>query len=305
MDQSANTPEPDATDPRSTPTPAADDLDHHELEDEGPLPDLDPLSEARVRALLAAASDPGPMPGDVAARIEAALAEEARLRVDPAPTRAIDLDDAVLIPLIRRRQRPRPLLAVAAAAAAAAVVAVGASALHLTKRPNVAAALGDTTMTATSPTPTGSASLGDRGATIGTPGPVPSSLLPTGSVPVSPLPGPTNANLHIQVSATAYDAASLPTLARRLVSHPVPALPPLAAEAPHLGPVATETGLTSCLGALGVPTNQPVHADLAFFDGRPAVVIVSSSASGDTAYVVGRTCSTGDAHVLHPATPVP
>lgn len=338
MDQSANTPEPDssassdssdsmnhsdeprpttALSPDPTPTPEAPpapdgavDLDHRELEDEGPLPELDPLSEARVRALLAAAAATGPMPHDVSARIEAALADEARLRVDPAPTRAVDLDDAVLTPLIRQRQRPRPFLAVAAVAAATAVVAVGASALHQTKRPNVAAALGDTTVTMTSgvptsPTPTGTSSLGDDGAAVRTPTPVPPSLRPPSTLPASPLPGPTNRNLHIQASTTAYDATSLPTLARHLLSQPGTALPPLAAEAPHLGPVATETGLTSCLDALGIPTNQPVHADLAFFDGKPAVVIVASSAGGDTAYVVARTCSAGDAQVLHPATPVP
>lgn len=303
VDLSANTPDPDFEDamsrphapngPTSDPTigppeaPVApptgqgahelalDELESHELE--GPEPPLEPAAEAHVRALLAAAPDPGPMPAELAGRIETVLADEARLRVDPAPARATDPDQAVLVPLVRRHQRPRPLLAVAAVAAAAAVVVVGASSLRLAQRPDVTALLGGSS----SPVPTASATPDHADA-----------------------PGDDPA-LHIQLSETAYDAANLPRLARELLASPGAPIGDLAAESPYIGPIATEIGMTACLDALGIPTKEPVHADLAFFEGAPAVVIVASSTDGDTAWVVRRSCMRGDAAVIRGATPVP
>jgi hypothetical protein len=224
-----------------------------------------------VRALLAAAPDPGPMPAELADRVGTALADEARLRVDPAPIRVTDPDQAVLVPLVRRHPRPRPLLAVAAVAAAAAVVVVGATSLRLAQRPDVTALLGGSSASVTTASGTP-----DR-----TPG------------------------LHIQLSETAYDAANLPVLGRELLTHPSAPIRELAAESPYIGPIATDVGMTACLDALGIPTTEPVHADLAFYEGAPAVVIVASSLKGDTAYVVKRSCTRGDAAVIRGATPVP
>ena len=295
MDLSANTPDPDFEDPISRPrapngpttgppeAPVApptgqgapeleqDGLEPDELE--RPEPHLEPAAEAHVRALLAAAPDPGPMPAELAGRIETVLADEARLRVDPAPARATDPDQAVLVPLARRPQRPRPLLAVAAVAAAAAVVVVGASSLRLAQRPDVTALLGGS-----------------------------SSPVPAASATPDPADEPA---LHIQLSETAYDAANLPRLARELLASPGAPIGDLAAESPYIGPIATEIGMTACLDALGIPTKEPVHADLAFYEGAPAVVIVASSTDGDTAWVVRRSCTRGDAAVIRGATPVP
>ncbi|NUR16602.1 MAG: hypothetical protein HOQ13_09860, partial [Dermatophilaceae bacterium] len=120
MDESAHIPDHDQID------------DPDELE-QGPEPRLDPAVAAQVTALLAAAPDPGPMPADVEARISAALADVARLRVDPGPLLAAgQVDEAAhgeglstdsnVVAMPTRASRPRPIYLVAAVAAAAAVV---------------------------------------------------------------------------------------------------------------------------------------------------------------------------------------
>lgn len=295
MDESAHTPEHDrpTNDPReagSVPTPALRPgaaADEHEIEDEGPAPHLDPEVEARVQALLAEASDPGPMPDAVADRISTALLDAARLRVDPGPLAlgsagASDAADAghtggTVLAMPPRANRPKPIYLAAAVAAAAAVVAVGASALHLTKRPNGAAVVGDTYT----------------------------------STPASPTPAPTTSGgLHIQLSSTAYDAANLAAEARRLLDAPGQPIRDLAAEAPSIGPIATPIGLESCLEAIGAldassPAPEAVSADVATYDGRPAVVVVVTRSGASTAWAVERSCTTGSPGVLKDATPVP
>jgi hypothetical protein len=48
-----------------------------------------------------------------------------------------------------------------------------------------------------------------------------------------------------------------------------------------------------------------VRADVAFYQGRPAVVILATTHGMTTAYVVGRQCSLADAALMRTATPVP
>lgn len=266
--------------------------DHDHLGDldafgHGPEPRLDPAVEAQVTALLAAAPDPGPMPADVEARISAALADVARLRVDPGPLlenrRGEDATHAGapatggnVVAMPTRADRPKPVYLVAAVAAAAAVVAVGASALHVTKRPNGAAIVGDTRS--------------------------PSATTTAG--------GPATGGLHIQLSTTAYDDGNLATKARALLDRPGQPLRELAAESPTIGPIGTPIGLEACLEAIGAlgasnPTPDAVSADLATFDGRPAVVVVVTRGGSSTAWAVERSCNTGTPGVLKGATPVP
>ncbi|GAB3873655.1 hypothetical protein [Terrabacter terrigena] len=265
-----------------------DDIDHIDHIDGGTEPRLDPTVEARVTALLAAAPDPGPMPDDVEARISAALADVARLRVDPGPLldasgRAdagnpdVAAGEGNVVPLTPRAGRPKPIYLAAAVAAAAAVVAVGASALHVTKRPNGAAIVGDTRSS-------------------------------TSQAPASG--GSTNGGLHIQLSTTAYDSVSLAAKARALLDHPDQPLRDLAAESPSIGPIGTAIGLEACLEAIGAldastPSPEAVSADLATYDGRPAVVVVVTRGGASTAWAVERSCSTGTPGVLKGATPVP
>lgn len=233
----------------------------------------DPVVQARIRELLAAAPDPGPLPEHVTQRIESLLSDEVALRVDPGPlaqqaqqTQA-ERDRAVLAPLIRQRQRPRPLFALAAVAAAAAVVAVGGSALHLNKQTN------------------GAASLGDASAIIAT--------------PTAP------SNLHIQLSSTNYTAADLPAQARTMLTRPDTPSQVLAAEAPTLGPIATEEGLGACLTAHSLPTDVPVHVDVASYEEKPAAIIVVTEDGRSTVRVVERTCTTGNPATVAQSTAVP
>ena len=264
------------TDPEHpTPPPPADTAS--ELD-----PELDPEVDARVSALLAEAPGSGPMPADVATRIQLALADEARLRVgrgplphaggEPVADMAGRAGGVVRLP---GRRRPRPWVALAAVAAAAAVVAVGASALQATMRPNPAAVV-----------------VGDT-STVG-----PAATSPP------PAPAPAVTKPHLQLSTTDYTEGTFAAQARALLDDPATALPDLAAESPSLGPIATPVGLASCLGALGAGTGA-VTADLATFDGRPAAIIVVTDGGTSTAYAVERNCSPGNVTALAGATPVP
>ncbi|MFC7596133.1 hypothetical protein ACFQU3_12490 [Terrabacter sp. GCM10028922] len=297
MDESAHTPDHDRptgdpaeqeTLPTVAPRPGI--ADEPEIEDAGPEPHLDPEVEARVQALLAEASDPGPMPDAVADRISTALLDAARLRVDPGPlvpgapgsstvsdTHSTGHTGGSVLAMPSRADRPKPIYLAAAIAAAAAVVAVGASALHVTKRPN------------------GAAVVGDR--------------FTSGSTRPTPAPS-TNGGLHIQLSTTAYDETNLASEARQLLEHPGQPIRDLAAEAPSIGPIATPIGLESCLEAIGAldaasPAPEAVSADLATYDGRPAVVVVVTRSGVSTAWAVERSCTTGSPGVLKDATPVP
>ena len=291
MDESANTPEPDqplAIPDRRHPTAPAATAPGHEIEDEGPEPHIDAHLDARVRDLLADAPDPGPMPDEVSERISRALLDAARLRVDPGPLARSSPDSGAgpgggtVLAMPSRAARPKPIYLAAAVAAAAAVVAVGASALHVTKRPNGAAVVGDTYSSGASAAP---ASAPSR-------------------------PPATTSGLHIQLSTTAYSGRNLAAQARALLDHPGQPIRDLAAESPAIGPIATPNGLESCLGAIGAldgADSAPgaVSADLATFDGHPAVVVVVTRAGVSTAWAVERSCTTGAPGVLEGATPVP
>ncbi len=236
---------------------------------------LDPVVEAQVRDLLANTPDPGPMPTAVTGRIQSALADENRLRLARGPLAGQDPDADVLAPLIRQRQRPTPWLAVAAVAAAAAVVAVGGSALHLTKdtHTNPVAVVGGTSTPGTTTGPTSS-------------------------------PG-TAATVHLQQSGTDYEPTTFAKQVRALLAHPGAQLTSSPALEPALGPVATSTGLTACLEALGEFPPYEATADLALYDGMPAAVIGVHRDGRTTAYAVRRDCRPGDAMILRDATRVP
>lgn len=272
--------------------------------DAGPEPVLDPEIEARITALLAAplAGDPsdpshtdsthpshtdstdpartdgpGPMPARFADRIAEALADEARLRVDPGPLTAAQRSSTTAPhhAFSRPRPRSRTWLAVASVAAAAAVVAVGGSALHLNKRPSGVAAVQDSLTGSPTATPT----------------------------PGAPAPGA--ARLHIQLSTTAYDGANLETKAADLLARPAAPLKPLDAESPSVGPIGTQIGLSSCLEALGVSDPTAVSADLATYRGNPAAVVVVTRDSTSEVWVVERSCRPGAPGIIRTATSLP
>ena len=247
-----------------------------------PLDDLHPDVEAQVRALLAEAAVPA-MPLDVEARVRAALdAERGRDRaaeVPGLPRRLPASRHDLHPPLAARARRSRPLLAAAAVAAAVAVVGGGLGALQLANRPS-----------------------GSAVAVVAAPSGTSSGTAPP--EPVSTGPRSTGPRIHIQLSRTAYDASTLAASARALLSHPGTPILEGAAESPSLGPIATEIGLTSCLGALGAASADAVSADLATYAGEPAAVLVVTTAGKSTAYAVRRQCTMGDPQLLQGPTPV-
>lgn len=255
-----------------------------------PGPTLPPAVDEQVRALLAASpASTQPMPEAVEERVLLALHEEARrsrtaATIPEIPRHASAIDHDVPRLLLRQQRGPRqqrPLLAAAAVAAAVAVVAAGGSALHLATRPS-----------------------GSAVAVVGT---SPTGTSPTTSPTTSPSSGSSETveRVHIQLSRTAYDAATLASQARGLLTSPGSPLREGAAEAPSLGPIATEIGVASCLGALGARHSDSVSVDLATYAGEPAAVIVVTVDGASTAYAVRRHCTTGDAQLLVGPTPVP
>ena len=254
-------------------------------------PDDDPTG---VRALLFSLPEPEPMPAYLIERINASLAAEQAQRA------ATSSGTSVTPLLATSRRRPgRLLFAIAGAAAAVVVVAVVGSNLFKTIQP----ALSNSTAAA-------AISSGPRVAGGGEPQRVNGTAVP-GSPSTPPLvqnrkSGTRNAQQVIQISlsGTRYTQADFVMQARtlRVALEPIPAL---AADSLGVGAVGTALGLTDCLSAIGAGGAQMVRADLAFYEGAPAVIIVATTNGVPTAYAVGRQCSLADAAVLRPATPLP
>ena len=241
----------------------------------GESPEDDPTG---VRALLSSLPEPDPMPAYLVERISASLAAEQASRSRAGAT--------TVSPLVRRHRSARRLvLGLAGVAAAAAVVGLVGS--DLLQGSNQSAGNATASM-ATAERPT-------------TPGPAlaPQTPVQGGTEGVTAVPP-----MHIQMSSTRYTAAGFAAQARALAATPGQRVHPLTGESPSVGPIATPTGLASCLRALGVGPVDEVTADLGFYEGVPAAVIVTVTGSTRTAYAVGRSCSSGNQAVLHAGVPV-
>lgn len=263
-------------------------------------PELDPHAEAEISALLRQTPTPGPMPQEISDRITAALADEARLRLDRGPLspgaqtmygapEVVSADPKVVSLASRRR---RPLIAVASVAAAAAVVAVGGSVLHLNKRDAASANVGlpQAARTSTFGDANAKPEPGSTGlAEVPKPGQVP---LPSSTVP-----------LHIQQSDADYRAGSFAEQAAAMADSPGPGLP--TGVPGTVGPIGTEVGVLSCLTGLGNPARDKITVDLASFSGQPAAIIVLSAGGKRAAYVVERRCSADDPAIIIGQTPLP
>ena len=243
----------------------------------GESPEDDPTG---VRALLSSLPEPEPMPAYLVDRISASLAAEQASR-SRAPASTVS-------PLVRRH-RPARRLVLGLAGVAAAAAVVGLIGTDLLRGADQSAG-GATASMATA-----------ERSTTSSPGPALAPQTPAqgGSEALGGLPP-----MHIQMSSTRYTAADFAAQAGALASTPGQGVQPLIAESPSVGPIATPTGLASCLRALGIGRVDEVTADLGFYDGAPAAVIVTVTGSTRTAYAVGRACSTGNQAVLHPGVPV-
>ena len=220
------------------------------------------------------------MPEHLVERINASLAaEQAR--------RAAKMSGAPATPpTAGERRRPRRLLfAIAGAAAAVALVAVFGSNIFPVHQSTAISGSAALTSTSSAGEPAGRAPPSTAGKARALAG-----RLTTPSL------------VQIGLSGTRYTQADFVTQAQGLRRAP---LQPMTAEPSSVGPVGTIPGLTECLGAIGAAGAQVVRADVAFYQGQPAVVIVATTNGTPMAYVVGRRCSHTDAAVLRAATPLP
>ena len=238
-------------------------------------PDDDPTG---VRALLSGLPEPDPMPDHLVERINASLtAAQAQ--------RAASSSGVSVTPLFPGRHRPgRVLFAIAGAAAAVALLGVVGTNLFKTTAPEGSGASAAAAITSSS-----------REATAGRPPATLDKAAPNGpSTP--PL-------IQISLSATRYTRASFTAQARALGGvAPDSGQRMVAPESPGLGSMGTTLGLTDCLRAIGASGAQRVRADIAFYEGAPAVIIVATTDGIPMAYAVGRECSLADAALLRPAT---
>lgn len=224
-----------------------------------------------VHRLLSSLPEPGPMPDDLVARINASLqdAAEERGRTDPDVSYAL---------FAGRNRRSRRTAWVRAAAVAAGVVVVGGGVLA-----------GTGTITPVSLGMLG----GPATSNVGSTGPTATGstgTAPAGIASAAPQAG----SRTVYLSRTPYTSNNLREKARALRASPPMPIADLAAEAPHLGPIATPQGLASCLSALGVSPDAEVLVDLSTYDGRPSAVIVTRQGDRVEVRVAKRTCTTGN-----------
>jgi hypothetical protein len=244
----------------------------------------DPVQSA-VRTLLRDAPDPGPMPADLARRIEESLAQAAVRRAgddelfdelgfgEPGAVLSVDESDDVIVfsgepddghhdgnvvPLPRRRW---PLVGVAAALVAFLAIA-GAVVVQQRSSNN------------------GLAAIPPAGSTAGSAG-----------------------SVHVQISNTAYTKDGLVTGAQALIASPGPEAS--VGDAPSAGPLVTQSGAAACVGALGASDAGAVSIDLATYDGQPAAIVVVRRSDSTSVYAVQRDCGDGDAGVIQEGVPVP
>jgi hypothetical protein len=246
----------------------------------------DPVQSA-VRTLLRTAPDPGPMPADVARRIEDSLGQAATRRAgdnelfdelgfgEPDAVVPVDASNDVIVfdghrededsspgrrtvvPFARRRW---PMVGVAAAGVAVLAIA-GAVVVNQTRSGSGLAAI-----------------------------PPPGTGGSAGSV-------------HVQVSTTAYSKDGLAAGAQALLDSPGPDAS--VGDAPSSGPLVTQAGAAACVSALGASDAGAVSIDLASYEGQPAAIVVVRRSDSTVVYAVQRDCGDGDAGVIQDAVPVP
>lgn len=271
-----------------------------------PSRDDDPTG---VRDLLSSLPHPDPMPEHLVERINASLAAE-------QTQRAARMSNPSVTPLLATaRRRPRKLVFAMAAAAAVALVATVGSTILLTRQPTTTSISAALTTTSSSRDASGKAassaeanaklSATQRSLTGVQPGPPASSPTARAAGKATVLVRGVFSGSSVQIvqSGTRYAQADFVSQARTLRGV-TPQLPqPYAL--PGVGPAATGPGLMECLRAIGVAETQLVRADLASYEGRPAVIIVATTKGLTLAYVVDPQCSAATATVLRPATPLP
>lgn len=285
-----------------------------------PHDDTDPIEHdpTGMRALLGSLPDPGPMPADLVARIEAALAAEVTaaadadldqallaaatpVRVDTAAERLEERGDSAgpgsggdldarVVPLRPRRRSHWQLVAVAAGVVG--VLGIGGLVVETLRPGGLQASIGMSGEDSSAGGSAGSDSA-PQAADEGTR----TLLAEDGALGVVVLD-----------SGRRYTAAGLAEEVRASLpwdgTGRQPAVSP--SESPStsterelgFGPLASAAGARACADGLGVAQSDTVVVDLADVDGRAAAVVVATSSEGERrVWAVERTC-TADAPSL-------
>lgn len=274
-----------------------------------PLSRLRPSSDddpTGMQQLLATLPDPGPMPPELIARITASLEREQDRRgpqapnVRPLPPRSgwRDGDQS-------GRGASRGLIVALSGAAAAAavggVVLINVLVPHRDADPSATAQLYVAAPGAASPTTTPAPNAQEpspgRAVVLNPVATGSARANSEGGSGATPHAAQGTLDLHVQVSEHRYTRADLARAAGALWRSPSAPLAPLSAEAPGIGPLGTELGMTACLSALGLDASRAV-VDLAFYESAPAVVVVTDEGDGTQVRVVDRRCGAGSATTL-------
>jgi hypothetical protein len=219
--------------------------------------------QVAVRRLLQRVPDTGPMPTDVAARLDAAL-RSAR----PAPAAS-----ATVLPMTTRSERRGALVRLSesrltkslVAAAAVGLIAVGGY-----------AAIG---RSAGGPGGVAASTGNDSSAAGG-------KAAPNLERELSSVP--------IEASGTAYTKANITAeLTKRLANGGGSSQSGFTAGVADTTTLTTPAGLRACLSSLGTPASVPVLVDLATYEGKPVAVLVlpGPAGVGRQVWVVSRTCA--------------
>ncbi len=252
---------------------------------DNPVPSSPDDDQTGVRALLSALPEPGPMPAYLVERISASLAAEQAQRAHSSVGSSVT-------PMLATRRRPgRLLFVIAGAAAAVVLIGVLGTTIFATNGLTTSSDSAASGARSGAPVAGGATALRDTAATP-----------PSEAYKAAPNSVATPASIQIRVSSVRYTDATFVGQARALRDVLFDFPRPMAAESSTLGPNGSVEGLVDCLSALGAAGAQTVQADLALYEGQPAVIIVATRNGIPTAYVVGRGCSRTHADVLRPAT---
>jgi hypothetical protein len=216
-----------------------------------------------VRRLLQGVPATGPLPADIATRLDAALHAAQPGTAEPA----------TVLPMVRRAERSGVLGRLAESRLTKGLVAAAAVGLI---------ALGGYAAIGRSDSGSGGAASTASGKAAG------------GSKALTPEEKPNLASVPIEASGTAYTKANITAvLTKRLARSSGEDASGFTAGVAESTSLTTPAGLRACLGALGVTSGAPVLVDLATYEGKPAAVIVvpSPSGVGRQVWVVSRTCA--------------
>ena len=232
--------------------------------------------------LLGSLPDPGPMPGDLVARITASLEAESRARLtasghDPAPIPRADEHGpiAVVVPLHPATRRPsgrRMFGLVASAAAAVTVFGIAATSFIQASGGDLSTAVANL---GSGPNSSASSAVGSASAASSAPGQQgeqqgqQQSGQGTGDV------ADPDVQIRLAAGPLAVGGAGLASYGQDLLRQRWSPATPHTVEQPTVGPIGTPAGVRECLGALGGTTTGRVAAEITTYDGRPAVVIAA------------------------------